>query len=57
MTSVFYEDIKLNSNSMKSIEKCEELSKSQERAELDRQRKALMKRVAELRNARGKASA
>jgi len=42
MTSVFYEDIRLNDNSLKSIQKCEEFSKSEERLKLDRQRKAVM---------------
>lgn len=46
MTSVLHEDIKLNDASVKAIEKCEKLSKSKERAELDKKRKAIMSRVA-----------
>ena len=57
MTSVFYEDIHLNSDSLKSIQKCEEFSKSKERLELDKKRKATMQRIAKLRNDKGKASA
>ncbi|MEA1954672.1 MAG: hypothetical protein U9O24_09810 [Campylobacterota bacterium] len=39
MTSVFYEDIKLSDNSIKSIEKCEMLSQSKERIALDKKEK------------------
>ena len=39
MTSVLYEDIKLCNDSVKSIEKCEELAKSKQRVELDKKRR------------------
>ncbi|SFV75462.1 hypothetical protein MNB_SM-3-647 [hydrothermal vent metagenome] len=57
MTSVFYEDIHLSSDSLKSIQECEEFSKSKERLELDRQRKAIMTRIQKLRKEKEKASA
>jgi hypothetical protein len=57
MTSVFYEDIHLNSDSLKSIQKCEEFSESKERLELDKERKAVMQRVAKLRRDKEKTSA
>jgi len=57
MTSVFYEDIHLNSDSLKSIEKCEKFSKSQERQKLDRERKSVMQKIALLRKEKEKASA
>ncbi len=45
MTSVFYEDIKLSDNSIKSIEKCEVLSQTKERIALDKRRKMLISKV------------
>lgn len=45
MTSVFYEDIKLSDNSVQSIEKCEVLSHSKERRDLDKKRKTLLSKV------------
>ncbi|SFV75564.1 hypothetical protein MNB_SM-3-978 [hydrothermal vent metagenome] len=57
MTSVFYEDIHLNNDSLKSIQKCEESSKSERRLELDRQRKDTMQRIAKLRKEKEEASA
>jgi len=57
MTSVFYEDIHLNSDSLKSIQKCEEFSQSQERQKLDRERKSVMQKIAQLRKEKEKASA
>ena len=57
MTSVFYEDIHLNSDSLKSIQKCEEFSKSQERLKLDEERKSVMQRIAKLRKEKEKAMA
>jgi len=56
MTSVFYEDIHLNNDSLKSIQKCEESSKSERRLELDRQRKDTMQRIAKLRKEKEEAS-
>ena len=57
MTSVFYEDIRLNGDSLKSIQKCEELSKSQERLKLDRERRTVMQKIAKLKKEKEKASA
>ena len=57
MTSVFYEDIHLNSDSLKSIEKCEAFSQSQERQKLDKERKSVMQKIAQLRKEKEKASA
>ena len=57
MTSVFYEDIRLNSDSLKSIQKCEEFSKTQERLKLDEERKSVMQRIAKLKKEKEKASA
>ena len=57
MTSVFYEDIHLNSDSLKSIQKCEEFSKSQERLKLDQERKSVMQRISKLKKEKEKASA
>lgn len=57
MTSVLYEDIKLCNDSVKSIEKCEKLSISKERAELDKKRKAIMLKVANVKNQIGYQSA
>ena len=45
MTSVFYEEIKLSNDSLNSIIKCEELSTTQKRFELDKKRKKLMQQV------------
>ena len=45
MTSVFYEEIKLSNDSLNSIIKCEELSQTQKRLELDKKRKLLMQKV------------
>jgi len=45
MTSVFYEEIKLSNDSLNSIIKCEELSQTQKRLELDKKRKLLMQQV------------
>ena len=45
MTSVFYEEIKLSNDSLNSIIKCEELSKTQKRIELDKKRRRLMQQV------------
>ena len=45
MTSIFYEDIKLSNNSIKSIKKCEMLSQTKERMALDKRRKILMSKV------------
>jgi len=56
MTSVFYEDIHLTSDSLKSIQKCEEFSKSEERLKLDRERKTVMQRIAKLREEKEEAS-
>lgn len=57
MTSVFYEDIHLNNDSLKSIQKCEESSKSERRLKLDQQRKVTMQRIAKLRKEKEEASA
>ncbi|MEA2049142.1 MAG: hypothetical protein U9O56_00190 [Campylobacterota bacterium] len=57
MTSVLYEDIKLCNDSVKSIEKCEKLSISKERTQLDKKRKAIMLKVANVKNQRGYQSA
>ncbi|MEA2019400.1 MAG: hypothetical protein U9N59_13260 [Campylobacterota bacterium] len=57
MTSVLYEDIKLCDASVKSIEKCEEFSKSKQRIELDKKRKTVMSRVLNARTQRGYQSA
>jgi len=57
MTSVFYEDIHLNSDSLKSIQKCEEFSKSSERQKLDRERKVVMQKIAQLKKEKEKVSA
>ncbi len=57
MTSVFYEDIHLNSDSLKSIQQCEEFSQSQERRKLDRERKSVMQKIAQLRKEKEKTSA
>lgn len=57
MTSVLYEDIKLCNDSVKSIEKCEELSVSKQRVELDKKRKAVMLKVASSKILRGYQSA
>ncbi len=53
MTSVFYEKIRLNDASVKSLEKCEKLSDTKERAEFDKKRKAFMIKVTESRTKRG----
>jgi hypothetical protein len=42
MTTVFYEDIKLCDGSIESIKKCELLSTTKDRAELDKKRRELM---------------
>lgn len=57
MTSVLYEDIKLNDDSVKAIEECEKYSKSKERVELDKKRKAIMARVANVKASKGYQSA
>ena len=48
MTSVIYENIHLNSDSLKSIQKYEKFSQSQERQKLDRKRKSTMQKIAQL---------
>jgi hypothetical protein len=57
MTSVLYEDIKLNDASVKAIEKCELYSKSQERIVLDKKRKSIMSRVDNIKATKGYQSA
>ncbi len=57
MTSVFYEDIKLCDSSIKSIEKCELLSATKQRAELDKKREELMNRVSAKKQNKGYKSA
>ena len=57
MTPVFYEDIHLNNDSLKSIQKCEEFSQSQERQKLDRDRKSVIQKITQLRKEKEKTSA
>jgi hypothetical protein len=57
MTSVFYEEIKLSNASLNSIIKCEELSKTQKRIELDKKRKKMMQQVLARKTKQGYVSA
>ena len=57
MTSIFYEDIKLSDNSIKSIKKCEMLSQTKERMALDKRRKMLMSKVSAKKEELGYSSA
>ena len=57
MTTVFYEDIKLCDGSIESIKKCELLSTTKDREELDKKRRELMSRVSVKKQNRGYKSA
>jgi|GEM_PF-2831130 len=56
MTSVFYEDIKLSDDSIKSIQKCEILSQTKDRIALDKKRERLISKVSKKREKLGYSS-